>query len=71
MESLIRTLIKREIVGNREEAIETINCMKIEVEGGEDIQDVLILYDLNLDDAVDLILCGIKPCANQEPSKWE
>jgi hypothetical protein len=70
MEPLIRTLIKREIVDTREEAIETINCMISEVEGGEDIRDVLELYDLNLDDAVDLILCGIKPFESKERSKW-
>ena len=64
-------LIKRELVGNQEEVIETINCIKTEIEGGEDIQDVLLMYDLDLDDAVDLILCDIKPCNNQERSQWE
>jgi hypothetical protein len=55
MENFIKALLKDEMAADRSEAIETINCMKEEVEGGEDIQDVLSQYDLDLDLAIDLL----------------
>lgn len=54
MENLIAALIENEMAENRADAIEIINCMKEEVKDGEDIQDVLSQYDLDLDYAIDL-----------------
>jgi hypothetical protein len=55
MEDLIQALIKNETASDREDAIEIINCMRQEVKDGEDIQDVLSQYDLDLDYAIDLL----------------
>jgi hypothetical protein len=49
-------LIRREIAGDRGDAIITINCMKEDVEAGEDVRDVLEIYDLDLDDGIDFLL---------------
>ena len=54
METLIAALIENKMAENRADAIEIINCMKEEVAEGEDIQDILSQYDLELDDAIDL-----------------
>ena len=54
METLIAALIENKMAEKRADAIEIINCMKEEVAEGEDIQDVLSQYDLELDDAIDL-----------------
>ncbi len=54
METLIAALIENEMAENRAGAIEIIDCMREEVEAGEDIQDVLLQYDLELDYAIDL-----------------
>lgn len=56
MSDLIKILIDAETASDEADAIEIINCMKQEVQGGEDIQDVLLLYDLDLDFAIDLLL---------------
>ncbi len=56
MENLIATLLANETAQDRAEAIEIIESMREEVAEGEDIQDVLSLWDLNLDDAIDLLL---------------
>ena len=56
MNNLIKALIENEIASDKADAIEIIDCMKQEVEGGEDIHDVLLLYDLELDFAIDLLL---------------
>jgi type II secretory pathway component PulF len=55
MEDLIQALIENETASNREDAIEIINCMRQEVEDGEDIHDVLSQHDLDLDYAIDLL----------------
>ena len=55
MENLIATLLANEMVQDRAEAIEIIESMREEVAEGEDIQDVLSQYDLELDDAIDLL----------------
>jgi hypothetical protein len=55
MEDLIQALIDNETASDREDAIEIINCMRQEVEDGEDIQDVLSQYDLDLDYTIDLL----------------
>jgi hypothetical protein len=52
MEDLIQTLIENETASDREDAIEIITCMRQEVKNGEDIQDVLSEYDLDLDHAI-------------------
>jgi hypothetical protein len=54
MEDLIKALIDNETAQDRTDAIEIINCMKQEIADGEDIQDVLSQYDLDLDHAIDL-----------------
>ena len=62
MENLIATLLANEMAQDRAEAtcqgstyaIEIIESMREEVAEGEDIQDVLSQYDLELDDAIDL-----------------
>jgi hypothetical protein len=56
MEKFIRMLTRREIVGDREEAISMINCMKEEIEAVEEVRDVLEIHDLDLDDAIDFLL---------------
>jgi hypothetical protein len=55
MNDLIRVLIEDETENNVTEAIEIINCMKQEIEDGEDIEDVLSQYGLELDYAIDLL----------------
>jgi hypothetical protein len=55
METLIKALLDNEMASNRAEAIETIESMRQEVQDGEDIQDVLAQYDLDLDDAIHLL----------------
>jgi hypothetical protein len=55
METLIKALLDNETASNRAEAIETIESMRQEVQDGEDIQDVLAQYDLDLDDAIHLL----------------
>jgi hypothetical protein len=55
MEILIQVLIENETVSDREDAIEIINCIREEVEDGEDIHDVLSQHDLDLDYAIDLL----------------
>jgi hypothetical protein len=55
MEDLIRALLDNETAQDRADAIEIIDCMKEEIAEGEDIQDVLSQYDLDLDYAIDLI----------------
>jgi hypothetical protein len=54
MEDLIAVLLANEIVQDRTEAIGIIESMREEVEGGEDIHDVLSLWDLDLDCAIHL-----------------
>jgi hypothetical protein len=56
MENLIARLLANEIAQDRAEAIEIIESMQEEVAEGEDIQDVLSLWDLDFDDAIDLLL---------------
>lgn len=55
MNDLINALIENEAASNRADAVEIINCMKQEVEDGEDIKDVLSLYGLEIDYAIDLL----------------
>ena len=62
MENLIAALLVNEIAQCKAEAtcqgstyaIEIIESMQEEVAEGEDIQDVLSQYNLELDDAIDL-----------------
>lgn len=54
MEDLIQSLVDNETASDRADAIEIITCMRQEVEDGEDIQEVLSQYDLDLDHAIDL-----------------
>lgn len=54
MDDLIKALIENEIASGRADALDIINCMKQEVKDGEDIQDVLSQYDLDLDYAIAL-----------------
>jgi hypothetical protein len=54
MDDLIKVLIENEMASGRSDALDIINCMKQEVKNGEDIQDVLSQYELELDYAVDL-----------------
>jgi len=54
MDDLIKALIENEMASGRADALDIINCMKQEVEDGEDIQDVLSQYDLDLDYAIAL-----------------
>jgi hypothetical protein len=51
MEELIQALLDTE-AGDRAEAIEIIKAMKEEIENGEDVQDVLLQYGLDLDYAI-------------------
>lgn len=55
MNELIRVLIEDETANNVTEAIEIINCMKQEIEDGENIEDILSQYGLKLDYAIDLL----------------
>ena len=55
MNDLIRALIEDETASNLTDAIEIINCMKQEIKDGEDIEDVLSQYGLELDYAIDLL----------------
>jgi hypothetical protein len=55
MNYLIERLIKIEVAENKADAIEIIDSMRQEIAGGEDIYDVLTLYDLDLDDTVYLL----------------
>jgi hypothetical protein len=55
METLIEALLDNEMAIDRAEAIDIIESMRQEVEDGEDIQDVLVQYDLDLDDAIHLL----------------
>jgi hypothetical protein len=55
MEILIEVLLNNEMAIDRAEAIDIIESMRQEVEDGEDIQDVLAQYDLDLDDAIHLL----------------
>ncbi len=55
MNNLIKALIENEEAIDRTDAIEIINCMKQEIEGGEDINDVFLLYGLEIDYAIDLL----------------
>ena len=55
MNYLIKRLIKNEVANDRADAIEIIKSMRQEIADGEDIYDVLALYDLDLDDAVYLL----------------
>jgi hypothetical protein len=55
METLIEALLNNEMAIDRAEAIDMIESMRQEVEDGEDIQDVLAQYDLDLDDAIHLL----------------
>jgi hypothetical protein len=54
MNDLIKALIENEMANDRADALDIINCMKQEVKDGEDIQDVLSQYELELDYAIDL-----------------
>lgn len=54
MENLIATLLANETAQDRTDAIDIIESMREEVAEGENIEDVLSLWDLNLDDAIDL-----------------
>ena len=54
MDDLIKALIENEMASGRSDALDIINCMKQEVKDGEDIQDVLLQYDLDLDYAIAL-----------------
>ena len=42
------------MASDRAYALDIINCMKQEVKDGEDIQDLLSQYELELDYAIDL-----------------
>lgn len=55
MNDLIRALIEDETASDLTDAIEIINCMKQEIKDGEDIEDVLSQYGLELDYAIDLL----------------
>ena len=54
MNKLIKALIENEMASDTADALDIINCMKQEVKDGEDIQDVLSQYELELDYAIDL-----------------
>ena len=54
MDDLIKALIENEMASDRADALDIINCMKQEVKDGEDIQDLLSQYELELDYAIDL-----------------
>ena len=56
MNKLIKALIENEMASDTADALDIINCMKQEVKDGEDIQDVLSQYELDLDYAIDLFL---------------
>jgi hypothetical protein len=55
METLIAALLNNEMAIDRADAIKIIESMRQEVQDGEDIQDVLAQYDLDLDDAIHLL----------------
>ena len=55
MNYLVRRLIKNEVASDKADAIEIIASMRQEIADGEDIYDVLALYDLDLDDAIYLL----------------
>jgi hypothetical protein len=56
MNSLVKALIQSEICTNENEAITEIEQMQSDLNSGEDIHDLLLAYDLTLDDAVDVFL---------------
>lgn len=55
MKYLIERLLKTEVAEDTADAIEIIDSMRQEIADGEDIYDVLALYDLDLDRAVYLL----------------
>jgi hypothetical protein len=55
MDYLIKQLIKNEIANDKTDAIEIVESMRQEIADGEDVYDVLALYDLDLDDTVYLL----------------
>jgi len=55
MNDLIKVLIEDETGSDLTDTIEIINCMKQEIKDGEDIEDVISQYGLELDYAIDLL----------------
>jgi hypothetical protein len=55
MDYLIKQLIKNEVANDKADAIEIVESMRQEIADGEDVYDVLALYDLDLDDTVYLL----------------
>jgi hypothetical protein len=55
MENIIKALLENGMASDRDDAIDIIDCMREEVNDGEDIQDVLLQYDLDLDYAINLM----------------
>jgi hypothetical protein len=55
MNSLVKALIQNEICISEAEAIAEIEQMQSDLNSGEDIHDLLSAYDLDLDDAIDVL----------------
>jgi hypothetical protein len=56
MNRLVQSLIQNEICTSENEAIIEIEQMQSDLNSGEDIHDLLLAYDLDLDDAIDVLL---------------
>jgi hypothetical protein len=59
MNRLIKALIANETCGNETEATIEIKQMQSDIAGGEDIHDLLLIYGLTLDDAVDILIFDV------------
>ncbi len=55
---LVRSLIANETCNDEAEAIAEIEQMS-DLDNGEDIHDLLLAYDLSLDDAIDVLIFGL------------
>ncbi len=56
---LVRSLIANETCNDEAEAIAEIEQMQSDLDNGEDIHDLLLAYDLSLDDAIDVLIFGL------------
>jgi hypothetical protein len=58
MNNLITALITNETCDDEAEAVGEIGQMQSDLDNGEDIHDLLLIYGLTLDDAIDVLIFG-------------
>jgi hypothetical protein len=59
MNRLIKALIDNETCADETEATIEIKQMQSDIDCGEDIHDLLLIYGLTLDDAVDVLIFDV------------